>query len=49
MSMGMRARMVTTRMRRKKHCKPTMDQRRMWKPENIVLESVKIEQYISDL
>jgi hypothetical protein len=49
MSMGMRARMVTTRIRRKKHFKLTMDQRRMWRPEGIVLESVKIEQYISDL
>jgi hypothetical protein len=33
----------------KKYCKPMMDQRRMWRTEGIVLESVKIEQYISDL
>ena len=62
MSMGMRARMATMQMRkkkhrkptmdqlrRKKHCQPTMDQRRMWRPEGIVLQSVKIGQYISDL
>ena len=29
-------------MRRKKHRKPIMDQRRMWMTEGIVLESVKI-------
>jgi len=34
-------------MRRKKHRKPMMDQRRMWTTEGIVLESVKIGQYIS--
>jgi hypothetical protein len=32
----------------KKHWKPMMDHRRMWRTEGIVLESVKIEQYISD-
>jgi hypothetical protein len=36
-------------MRRKKHRKPMMDQRRMWRNECIVLESVKISLYISDL
>jgi len=36
-------------MRRKKHCKLMMDQHRMWRTEGIVLESVRIEQYISDL
>jgi len=49
MSTGMRARMATMRMRRKKHRKPLMDQRRMWRTEGIVLESVMIGQYISDL
>jgi hypothetical protein len=41
--------MVTMRMRRKKHPKPMMDQHRMWRTEGIVLESVKIGQYISDM
>jgi hypothetical protein len=45
----MRARMATMRMRRKKHRKPMMDQRRIWRTEGIVLESVKIGQYISDM
>jgi len=36
-------------MRRNKHHKPMMDQRRMWRTEGIVLESVKIGQYISDI
>jgi len=49
MSTGMRARMATTRMRRKKHCKLMMNQRRMGRTEGIVLESVKIGQYISDM
>jgi hypothetical protein len=51
MSMGNRARMamMRIRMRRKKHCKPMMDQRRMWRTEGIPLESVKIGQYISDM
>jgi len=31
------------------HCKPMMDQRRIWRTEGIVLESVKIGQNISDL
>jgi len=37
------------RMRRNKHRKPMMDQRRMWRTEGIVLESVKIGQYSSDI
>jgi hypothetical protein len=47
----MRGRMATMRMRmrRKKHRKPMMDQRRMLRTEGIVLESVKISLYISDL
>jgi hypothetical protein len=49
----MRARMATMgmrmRMRRKKHHKPMMDQRRTWRTEGIVLESVMIAQYISDV
>jgi hypothetical protein len=35
-------------MRRKKHCKPMIDQRRMWRTEGIVVDSVKIRLYISD-
>jgi len=48
---GIKARMAMMRMqmRRKKHRKPMMDQRRMWRTEGIVLESVKIGQYISDM
>jgi len=49
MSTGMRARMVTMRITRKKHCEPIMDQSRMWRTEGIVLESVTIGQYISDM
>jgi hypothetical protein len=51
MSMGMSARiaMMWMRMRRNKHHKPIMDQCRMWRTEDIVLESVKIGLYISDL
>jgi len=51
MSMGMRARIATMRMRMrsKNHRKPMMDQRRMWRTEGILLESVKIGLYISDL
>jgi len=51
MSTGMRATMATMqiRMRTNKHCKLIMDQRRMWRTEGIVLESVKIGLYISDL
>jgi len=36
MSTGMRARMATMRMRRKKHPKLMIDQRRMWRPQGIV-------------
>ena len=51
MSMGMSATMAMMRilMRRKKHCKPMMNQRTMWRTEGIELESVKIGQYISDM
>jgi hypothetical protein len=35
--------------RRMKHCKPMIDQPRMWRTEGIVVESVKIEQYIIDV
>jgi hypothetical protein len=49
--MVMSVRMVTVwmRMRRNKHLKPIMEQRRMLCTEGIVLESVKIELDISDL
>jgi len=48
---GMNARMATMgmRMRRNKHRKPMMDQRRMCRIKGIVLEGVKIRLYISDL
>jgi len=51
MSMDMIARMVTLRMRMRRmiHHKAMMHQRRMWRMECIVLESVKIGQYISNL
>jgi hypothetical protein len=51
MSTGMSARMakMRMRMRRNEHRKPMMDRRRMWRTEGIVLESVKIGLYISDL
>jgi hypothetical protein len=49
MSMSIRARMATMQMRRIKDRKPTMVQHRMWRTEGIVLERVKIGQYISDL
>jgi len=51
MSTGMRARMATMRMGMwwKIHCKPMMDQRRMWRTEGIVLESAEFGHYISDL
>ena len=49
MSTGMRVRKATMRMRRKKHRKPMTDQRRMWRTEGIVLECVKIGQYITDM
>ena len=43
MSTGMSARMATM------HRKPMMDQRRMCRTKGIILESVKIRLYISDL
>jgi len=49
MSIGRMVRMATMWTRRKKHRKPRMDQHRMWRTEGIVLDSVKIEQYISDV
>ena len=51
MSTGISASMATMqmRMRRNKHCKPMIIHRRMWRTEGIVLESVKIGEYISDL
>jgi hypothetical protein len=49
MATGMSASMVTIRMRRNNHPKPIMDQHRMWRTEGIVLESVKIGLYISDI
>jgi len=51
MSTGMTATMVMMQMwmRRKKHRRPMMDQCRIWRTEGIVLESVKIGEYISDL
>jgi len=51
MSTGMSARMATmrTRMRRNKHRKPMMEQCRMWRTKGIVLESVRIRLYISDV
>jgi hypothetical protein len=53
MSTGRMASMATMqmqmRMSTKKHRKPMMDRSRMWRTEGIVLESVKIGQYISDM
>jgi hypothetical protein len=51
MSQGMSARivMMQIRIRRNKHHKPMTDQRRMWRTQGKVLESVKIGLYISDL
>ena len=51
MSTDMRAIMATMQMqmRREEHCKPMIDQPRLWRTEGIVLESVRIGQYISDL
>jgi len=51
MSTGMSARMRMMRMsmRRNQHYNPIMHQHRMWRTEGIVLESVKIGLYISDL
>ena len=41
--------MIEMLMRRMKHRRQMMDQRRIWRTEGVVLESVKIGQYISDL
>jgi hypothetical protein len=51
MWMDMRATIATMQMqmRQKEHHKLIMDLRRLWRTEGIVLESVKIGQYISDL
>jgi len=51
MSTDISARIATMRMqmRRNKHCKPMMDQHRMWRTKGIVLESVKIRLHISDV
>ena len=51
MSTDMRAIMASMQMqiRREEHCKPMIDQPRLWRTEGIVLESVRIGQYISDL
>jgi hypothetical protein len=49
MSTGMRASLPTMQMRRKVHCKPMMNLRKMWRTEGIILESVKIGQYNSDM
>jgi len=53
MSIGMRARIarmwMPMRMRRKLHRNLMIDQRRLWRTESIVLVSVKIGQYISDM
>jgi hypothetical protein len=40
---------IRMRIRRNMHRKPMMDQLRMWRTVGIVLESVKIGQYISDM
>jgi hypothetical protein len=48
-STGMRVRIATIQMRRKKHRKLTMYHYRMWRMKGIVLESVMIGHYISDL
>jgi len=50
MSTGMSASMATMRMwmRMNKHRKLMMDQRRRWRTEGIVIESLKIGLYISD-
>jgi hypothetical protein len=37
------------RMRRNQHHNPMMDQHSLWRAEGIVLDNVKIGQYISDL
>ena len=51
MSTGMSASMAMIRIQmiRTKHCKPMMDRHRMWRTHGIVLDSVKIGQYMSDM
>jgi hypothetical protein len=49
MSTGMRVKMAMMRMRKKNHHKPMMDQCRMWRTDGIILDSVTIAQYMSDL
>ena len=49
MSTGMRVSLARMRMSTKKHRKPTIDQCTGWRIEGIVLETVRIELYISDL
>jgi len=51
MMTSIRASMVKMqmRMRKNRHRKPMMDQRRIWRTEGILLESMKIGLYISDL
>jgi len=51
MSTGMRATMamMRLRMKRQKHRKPMKDQHKIWRTKGIVLQSVKIGQYMSDL
>jgi hypothetical protein len=51
MSMGMCVPMATIpiQLRKTKHRKPMLDQRRMWRTEGVVLECLKIGQYISDM
>jgi hypothetical protein len=46
---GMWVKMATMLIRRKTHCKATMDEHRMWRPEGIIPDCVKIGQYSSDL
>jgi hypothetical protein len=47
--MGARMAMMLMQIRRKKHRKLMMDQGRIWRTEGIVLDRVKIGQYISDM
>jgi hypothetical protein len=49
--MGMSETMETMRiqLRWKKHRKLMMDRRRLWRTEHVILQIVKIGQYISDM
>jgi len=51
MSTGKTGKMATMQiqMRRKNNHKPMMDKCTLWRTEAIVLESVKIGQYVSDM